>query len=122
VGEQGERTAAQFLVEKGFRILQRNYRCRTGEIDLVAEDRGTLVFVEVKTRVEDSEMLPEAALTHTKKKRICRAAREFMKVNRLVDRLYRVDLVGIEYRDNGTCRIHHWQNVVSFRRALARWR
>ena len=78
-GSAGERAAAAFLKEKGYRILQTNFSCKQGEIDIVAEEGESLVFVEVKTRIELGEELPEAALTRSKKRKVARAAREFMR-------------------------------------------
>lgn len=116
----GERLAADYLRAHGLRIVQRNYRCRDGEIDLVAEDGETLVFVEVKTRAADSDELPEAALTPSKRHRLCQAARHFMRTYRTGERIFRFDLVGIDLKPDGTHDIHHWQNIINYRRGLAR--
>ena len=118
----GERAALAFLKEKGYRILQTNFSCKQGEIDIVAEDEETLVFVEVKTREVFGDELPEAALTRSKKRKVARAAREFMKKYHAHDRIFRFDLIGIDYHLNGQCKIHHWQNTIDYRRALVRWR
>jgi len=120
VGAEGERRAAAYLRARGLRIVQRNYRCRVGEIDLVAEDDGTLVFVEVKTRHVGGAEVPEAALTRRKRQRLCRAARQFMHAGRLHDRLFRFDIVGVEYDDRNTWRCRHWENVIDYRRGLRR--
>ncbi|MCX7846667.1 MAG: YraN family protein [bacterium] len=105
---------------RGLRILQRNYRCPHGEIDLVAEDGPTLVFVEVKTRAAESDELPEAALTPRKRHRLCRAARHFMQTFHTGDRLFRFDLVGIELFPDGSHRIHHWSNIINYQQNLRR--
>jgi putative endonuclease len=119
-GAEGERRAAAFLRAQGLRILQRNYRCRTGELDVIAEEGATLVFVEVKTRRAGGDELPEAALTAGKKHRVCKAAQHFMRSYKLHDRLFRFDLVGLEYDDAGAWQCRHWRNVINYRRGLAR--
>ena len=119
-GEEGERRAEKFLKKKGFRILQRNYFCKTGELDLVAKDGVSLVFVEVKTRKKFGKELPEAAITTKKKHRVCCAARHFMKKYRLTERIFRFDVVGLEFDDENNWEINHWQNVINYNRALAR--
>lgn len=119
-GARGERLAADFLRAHGLRIMQRNYRCRDGEIDIVAEDGATLVFAEVKTRAAHSDELPEAALTARKRHRLCQAARHFMRTYRTGERIFRFDLVGIDLHLDGTHTIHHWPNVINYRRGLVR--
>lgn len=69
-GKEGEKKAASYLRKRGFRILERNYHCRSGEIDLVALEGDFLVFVEVKQRKEGSLVSPEEAVTPEKKRKI----------------------------------------------------
>src|SRR2546422_8060575 len=76
LGEEGERAAARFLEARGYRILERNYRTRRGEIDLIAEDGRILVFVEVKVRLDDRFGGPAAAITRAKQARIARLAQQ----------------------------------------------
>lgn len=73
-GAIGEVTAARFLRDKGYTILSSNYRCRQGEIDIIASKGGFLVFVEVKTRKQDSLYTPREAVTVAKQKRIIQTA------------------------------------------------
>jgi len=119
-GEEGERRAEKFLKKKGFRILQKNYFCKTGELDLVAEDRDSLVFVEVKTRKKSGKELPEAAITTKKKHRVCSAARHFMKKYKLTEKIFRFDVVGLEFDDENNWEIYHWKNAINYNRSLAR--
>ena len=119
-GRQGENIAANFLKNHGFKIIQRNYRCSTGEIDIIAKDGKTFVFVEVKTRSENSDELPEAALTQKKRHRLCKAAQHFMNKYKLEEPLYRFDLVGIEFNHKNEWKINHWENVVDYKKGLVR--
>src|SRR2546428_8317402 len=78
LGEEGERAAARFLEARGYRILERNYRTRRGEIDLIAEDGRMLVFVEVKVRLDDRFGGPAAAITRAKQARIALLAQQYL--------------------------------------------
>lgn len=78
LGERGEAAVARLLLKKGYRILERNYLCRSGEIDIIAEKQNLLVCVEVKTRTPRSWELPEEAVSEVKQKRVMRAARHYM--------------------------------------------
>jgi putative endonuclease len=99
-GQAGELLAAQFLRRQRFTILEYNYRCPHGEIDLVALDHGTLVFVEVKARRQDSHGSPFEAVDRTKQRRIQRAALHYLHRHRLTERAVRFDVVGVWWRDD----------------------
>ncbi len=77
LGERGENIAARYLRDKGFTIIVRNYRCPIGEIDIVAKQEQTLVFVEVKTREED-EPRPEDQVNSAKQHQLTRVARHYL--------------------------------------------
>jgi putative endonuclease len=77
-GAAAEAMAAEFLVARGLAILARNYRCRSGEIDLIARDRDTLVFVEVRLRSSAAFGGAAASITAAKRRRIARAARHYL--------------------------------------------
>lgn len=78
-GAAGEVLAARFLRDKGYTILAANYRCRFGEIDIIAADDQYIAFVEVKTRSEDALFLPREAVTEAKQRRIVRTAALFLQ-------------------------------------------
>jgi len=119
-GAEGEKRAADFLKRIGFKILQKNYSCYSGEIDIIAKDAGTIVFVEVKTRSEGGNELPEAALTGKKRHRICKAAQHFMRKYKLEEPLFRFDLIAVEFNREGEWKINHLKNVIDYRKGLAR--
>ena len=73
-GAVGEVLAARFLREKGYRVLSSNFRCRQGEIDIIAETAGYIVFAEVKTRRQDSRYLPREAVTLSKQRKLIQTA------------------------------------------------
>ncbi len=94
-GARGEDLARDYLVRAGYRILARNVRTRGGEIDLVAEDRGTLVFVEVKTRTGDRFGDGLEALTPAKRRRLLRTAQLYLLETGSGDRAIRFDTLGV---------------------------
>lgn len=98
IGSSGEEIAVHFLEGRGFRILQKNFRFGRGEIDLVAEEGETLVFVEVKFRRSLSHGLPEDSITPAKQRQIRRVAEGFLLVNRIDGRPCRLDVIAIEQR------------------------
>jgi putative endonuclease len=77
-GAAAEALAAEFLVARGLTIVTRNYRCRSGEIDVIARDRDTLVFVEVRLRSSPAFGGAAASITAAKRQRIARAARHYL--------------------------------------------
>ncbi len=118
-GRAGEELAAAFLAEKGFRVMERNFRCSGGEIDLVCDDAGTLVFVEVKTRSGDVRGEPGEAVGAAKKKRLIKAAALYLCHHRAWSRPSRFDLVGILFLDGETV-VEHWEDIINVRDALDR--
>ena len=81
IGTAYEERAAEHLRDLGYRILERNFRCRLGEIDLIAEEAGVLVFLEVKYRKSSQFGNPADAVTPAKQKTICRVA-DFYRMSR----------------------------------------
>lgn len=101
LGRTGERLAAESLLRKGYHILERNFRCRHGEIDLVAEDEHDLIFVEVKTRRGISYGLPEDALTVYKRHKILQVASYYLDLHSCSERSWRVDVVAVQFSKAG---------------------
>ena len=95
LGREGEDLAARFLIKQGYRILERNYSTRTGEIDLIALHDGSVVFVEVKTRSSDAFGAPELAVTPRKQQRMVKAALAYIKYKKLHQVPCRFDVVAI---------------------------
>ncbi len=101
LGLAGEEEAERFLVARGYRIRARRYRVRTGEIDLVAEEAGTIVFVEVKARSSIAYGRPAEAIGWRKRERLIRAARHYLARVREFDRPCRFDVVEVlQWRPN----------------------
>ncbi len=96
-GREGEDLAAAYLQEHGYLIRQRNYRFGRGEIDIIAEDGETLVFVEVKARRSSSYGAPEEAVTVHKRRQIRKIAGGYLFERRISDRECRFDVIAVEY-------------------------
>ncbi len=92
-GRAAEIRGSEYLRSLGYRLLRSPYRTRHGEVDIVAEDGGCLVFVEVKARHRDAH--PEDSVNTRKQRRIIRAARQYRRRYRLGDRPYRFDILAI---------------------------
>ncbi len=115
VGEAGERLAAAWLERAGCRILDRNYRCPGGEIDVVAEERGELVFVEVRTRRVGGLVGPEESVTRRKQERLLRAAHHYLQAHDAAERPWRVDLVAVEVAPGGKVqRVERLRSVIEW--------
>ena len=99
LGREGEDQAARLLASLGFRIIERNYRCRLGEVDLICRHNGVLIFVEVKTRAEGSLGSGTDAVDRRKRSRIVKAAAEYLSAHGLWDKPCRFDVVSVVKRD-----------------------
>jgi putative endonuclease len=98
--KKGEALAGKLLKKRGYKILKRNYVSKYGEIDIVAYDKGTISFVEVKTRQSENYGPPELAVTKEKRKRIIRTALNYLVKNHIEDIDYRFDVVSILFKEN----------------------
>lgn len=97
LGKGGEEAAVNLLKEKGYKILAKNYKTRLGEIDIIASDKDTLCFIEVKTRASLRFGLPQEAISRFKRRQISKAALNFLKQNNLLDKKARFDVVSAIY-------------------------
>lgn len=97
LGRRGEALAAEALRARGFRIVERNYRCRAGEIDLVALDGSTLVFVEVRSRHGAGVGTPLESVDARKQARVTRVAQHYLAARGGHDRVVRFDVVGVRF-------------------------
>lgn len=97
IGTQYEVKACEYMQSLGFRVLERNFRCRQGEIDIIGEHEGYLVFVEVKYRADNTAGHAAEAVTPAKQKRICRTADYYRYSHGIGDnRPVRYDVVAIQ--------------------------
>ena len=97
LGKKGEDAAVSFLKDNGYKILLRNYKTNLGEIDIIACDKGTICFIEVKTRQSDRFGLPAEAISESKQRQISKAALIFLKEKKLLDKKARFDVISVFY-------------------------
>lgn len=109
-GNAGESAAVAFLERNGFKILERNYRFDRGEIDIVAEDHGIIVFVEVKSRRPGSLETPEEAITLQKESFLKRTAEGYLFEHRQEEHPSRFDLIAIDWGE-GRPSIRHLKRI-----------
>jgi putative endonuclease len=113
LGSYGERLAADFLKKKGYHILETNFRCAAGEIDIVAKHKKSLVFVEVRAKSNLEFGTPEESITFTKKERLISCALNYLSLHRYDDLNWRVDFVAVEVEPDGKPRrIEIIENVL----------
>ena len=119
IGRRGEDLAVAFLEEKGYRVLDRNYRFGREEVDVVAfeptpaDDGGMIVFVEVKARSGDGFGAPEAAVDEAKQRAIKRVAEAYLHERRLIPSPTRFDVVAVRL-GAGEPRIEHFENAFGY--------
>jgi putative endonuclease len=100
-GILGEKLARDFLRKRGYRIREANYRCPRGEIDLIAERRDYLVFVEVRTKRSQEFGSPEESITPAKKERLRAVAAYYNQTHDKLPQLWRIDVVAVELDRRG---------------------
>ena len=101
LGRWGEEQAAAFLKKERYKILKMNFRCPLGEIDIIAREKKTLVFIEVKTRTRKDFAKPVEAVTPHKMRQICKVARYYLQQSGLRDIDCRMDVVSVEPHAGG---------------------
>jgi putative endonuclease len=111
-GRAGQEAAERWLRRAGYVILARNYRCPAGEIDLIALERRTIAFIEVKTRRAGAPVSPLECVTVAQQRRIQRAATVYLHRHRLRDRRIRFDVVGV-WLDGATARCELLRNAFA---------
>jgi len=107
-GIRGENIACEFLQKRGYRIIARNWRCKWGEIDIVAEIGGAIAFVEVKSATSARFGDPSEWVNRRKQKKMILAAKQYILDNSLNNTIFRFDIVAVDLRRN---RVNHIPNA-----------
>ena len=110
-GDKGEKIAKAFLRKKGIAVHAVNYRTPFGEIDLVAQEGGELIFVEVKTRRSETFGRPEESVTPAKIQHILRSGEFYMQTHKWVDRPWRIDVIAITMKAGSDPEIVHFTHI-----------
>ena len=108
-GTKGEDLAAQYLEQQGLIVLSKNWRCREGELDLVATDRSSLIICEVKTRTSTNYGHPAEAVTHEKANRIRRLSRRWRTAHKVRWCPERFDIIAITWPPNEPPKLQHFK-------------
>jgi putative endonuclease len=111
LGLRGEEEAARFLAGRGFRLIEHGYRALRGEIDLIAWDGKTLVFIEVKTRTGPDCGPPEESVTASKQRQIRRIAEAYLSDRGLGSPFCRFDVVAVDAAPDGSLAIRHLRDA-----------
>jgi putative endonuclease len=112
-GDLGEKLAGKFLRKNGYKIRSTNYRCKHGEIDIIAEKKDFLVFIEVRTKRNAQYGSPEESITYAKRERLIASAFSYMESSPLKQgQFWRIDFVAVELdRDDNATRIELIENA-----------
>ncbi len=112
-GKRGEELARDFLKKRGFCILEANYRCPEGEIDIISRHKDCLVFTEVRTKTSRQFGSPEESITYTKKRRMITTAMHYLQNHDNELPLWRIDFIAVELNRKGELsRIELIENAV----------
>ena len=112
LGKSGEEIAAEYLENKGYNIIDRNFRCVLGEIDLIVKRKGILTFVEVKTRRKNTFGSPADAITYIKRKHMYKAAEYYILKNKIAKKDITLDVVEIYANSEKDIKIIHLERAI----------
>lgn len=112
VGRIGENIAAKYLEQIGYKILQRNFECKQGEIDIIAKDKDEIVFVEVKTRANMLYGKPKEAVDTIKQKHIYKSAEFYIYIKHLENLPVRIDVIEV-YKKKEKYFLNHIKNAIT---------
>lgn len=110
LGRKGEKIAENYLINLGLKILDRNFCIRGGEIDLIFEDNGEIVFIEVKTRQNKKFGEAVEQISERKKELLINSAQHFLEKNNLQEKDWRIDVITVEFSENP--KINHIKNAI----------
>ncbi|HBR15214.1 MAG TPA: YraN family protein [Candidatus Omnitrophica bacterium] len=111
LGRKGEDLAVEFLIRRGYRILERNFRTSFGEIDIIAKDRHAICFVEVRTRTSDGHGHPFESISKIKRIKLTRTALSYLQSHDLFEAATRFDVVAVIPEDQGRYKIEVMKNA-----------
>lgn len=111
IGKLGEDLATKYLEQQGYKVIERNFECRQGEIDIIAIDKNELVFIEVKTRTNLKYGKPIEAVNQNKQKHLTKAVRYYLYSRHLENEFVRIDVIEI-YLYNHKYRVNHIKQIM----------
>lgn len=111
LGKSGEEVALRYLKNKKYKIVEKGFRLFRGEIDIIAYDKKTLVFIEVKTRTRSDFGLPEESVTPSKQRQIRKIAQGYIDFHKIRDSGCRFDVIALLKTDKGAYSLRHIKNA-----------
>ena len=111
LGKTGEQISAEYLTKKGYKIIEKNFKCYFGEIDIIAIDKNELVFIEVKTRTDMSYGEAAEAVTPTKLQHLLNSIKYYIYKRNLQDEFIRIDIMEVYVKQNNV-KINHIKKAV----------
>lgn len=112
LGRLGESAAVEYLLNKGYRIIERNYRCRSGELDIIGEIDEYLVFVEVKSRYLSKQMIsPFISITKNKRNKLRHLGQSYLIRKNIRSKQPRFDVIGVVFKDEKNFTVEHIENA-----------
>lgn len=111
LGTKGEDIACKYLANQGYIIQKRNFKCKSGEIDIIAKEKNEIVFIEVKTRTSKKYGNPSEAVTETKQKHIKKATEFYIYKHNLENNFIRFDVIEVYLKGKIFC-INHIKNIL----------
>lgn len=112
-GRRGEDIALTYLISKGYQLLERNWRCSTGELDIIMTDGSTLIFVEVRTRQGENFGLAIESVTPAKQARLIELAQTYLQQQSVSSLAWRIDVVAVQLGP-GSPHVEHIENAVGW--------
>lgn len=110
-GKNGEKIAEKYLLENNYKILEKNFNCRQGEIDIIAKEDDEIIFIEVKTRTNKRYGNPIDAVTNTKQKHLKKAIEYYLYINKLENSFIRIDVIEV-YKKGNNISINHIKKAI----------
>lgn len=111
IGKKGEDEAVKYLESKGYRVIERNFLCRQGEIDIIALDKNYIVFVEIKARTSTEYGLPSEAVTEKKLKHMVKAIQYYLYKRNLENENIRIDAIEV-YVKQDKYELNHLKQII----------
>lgn len=110
-GKSGEEIASKYIENQGYEILERNFSCQQGEIDIIAKDKEEIVFIEVKTRTNKKYGLASEAVNENKQNHLLRAIKYYIYIKKYENKFIRIDVIEV-YIKNGKVEVNHIKQAI----------
>ena len=111
IGQNGENIVANYLLKNNYKILDKNFRCRQGEIDIIAKDKNELVFIEVKTRTNTHYGRPAEAVNYNKQNHMIKSIKFYLHIKKLENSFIRIDVIEV-YQKSDKYYIRHIKKAI----------